>query len=544
MSLFMNLAIGRKLLLAFGLMMVLIVALGVFSLRQIDIVNTSSTVIVTRHLPRMQALHVIDIKLSDFRRRELRWLDASSPADIQKFQERLDKDQQSLQATFADPSKLVADGDTQHLSAKLLDLWQQYLTLHNRMLTLHQQGDKPGAFRILNNDSDPIFIAMKDTVEGLKKLNIANSADASAAGDQEYAQARWLIWSLIGVSLVLVAACAWGLGNMVRVPLQRLLKQAEMVADGNLGATMNMSHYNQDEIGDLARSFHRMQQNLRQLVQEVSAAVEQVSSAAEEVSGISGQSAQGQQRQQGEIGYLATAMNEMSSTVNEVARNTTHAASAARKASEEAELGGAVVRTTQQTIRQVADEVEQVTRVVEELAQDSNRIGVVLDVIRGIAEQTNLLALNAAIEAARAGEQGRGFAVVADEVRTLAQRTQQSTQEINTIIGTLQQRGQNAVQATQQSRQMVEACVEQASQAAHSIDVMAKVVLDIADMNTHIATATEEQNTVTEDLSRNIVNINTASTEIGEGISQTATACHDLSALAHHLRELTHRFRL
>lgn len=544
MTLFMNLAIGRKLLLAFSLMAVLIVALGLFSLHQLDTVNTSSTIIVTRHLPRMQALHVIDIKLSDFRRRELRWLDASNPDDTRKFQERLDKDLQSLQSTFANPDKLVADGDTQNLTTKLFDLWQQYMELHNRMLALHQQGDKAGAFRILNNDSDPIFIAMKDAVDGLKKLNIANSDAASAAGDDIYAQAHWLIWSLIGLALLVVAGCAWGLGNMIRTPLQRLLKQAEAVADGNLGATMNMSHYNQDEIGDLARSFQRMQQNLRQLVHEVSTAVEQVSSAAEEVSSISAQSAQGQQRQQGEISYLATAMNEMSSTVNEVARNTTHAASAARKASDEAESGGEIVRSTQQTIRQVAHEVEQVSQVVDQLAQDSNRIGVVLDVIRGIAEQTNLLALNAAIEAARAGEQGRGFAVVADEVRTLAQRTQQSTQEINTIIGTLQQRGQNAVQATQQSRQMVEVCVDQASQAAHSIEVMARVVMEIADMNTHIATATEEQNTVTEDLSRNIVNINTASTDIGQGISQTATASHDLSALAHHLSELTHRFRL
>ena len=338
--------------------------------------------------------------------------------------------------------------------------------------------------------------------------------------------------------------CAWLLGNQIRKPLQRLLEQAEQVANGDLTSRLDYSRFSHDEIGTLARAFGKMQGNLRALVEEMGRAVSQVSSATEEVSAIAGQSASGQQTQQNDITYLATAMNQMSSTVGEVSRSTTQAASAAQQANREAMAGGQIVQETLKAIQVVANEVQHVTEVVHELEQDSTRIGVVLEVIGSIAEQTNLLALNAAIEAARAGEQGRGFAVVADEVRTLAKRTQQSTQEINSIIATLQKRGQEAVQATQKGQDLVEECVTKAAQAGSSIESIAAAVADISDMNTQIATATEEQSSVAEDLNRNIVNINHVSQEIGEAAVQTATACKDLSALAHHLSELSHRFRI
>ncbi len=544
MSFFLDLPIGKKLLLTFGLMALVVLALGLFSIRQLDAVNMSSTVIVEKHLPRLMNVDSIDVKLSDFRRRQLRMLEKHAAADMQKYAGRLQQDQAAIDQAFDSLQSKGMDEEQRPIISKLASQWQDYAALQQQMNQLVQQGDQQAAATLLNGAGDELFRAIKDNVAQLIEHNQQDAKAASDEGDRLYADAIILIWSLIAASLLLVAFCAWGLGNLIRTPLQRLLQQAEQVANGDLTSQLDYNRFSQDEIGTLARAFGRMQQNLRTLVQELSSAVEQLSSAAEEVSTIAEQSSQGQQRQQSEITYLATAMNEMSSTVNEVARNTTQAATAAQQANHEAVAGGAVVHETLQAIQRVANEVELVTRVVQELDQDSSRIGVVLEVIRGIADQTNLLALNAAIEAARAGEQGRGFAVVADEVRTLAKRTQHSTQEINSIIGTLQQRGKEAVQATQAGQQMVGLCVQRAEQAGHSIETIATAVADISDMNTHIATATEEQNSVAEDLNRNIININTACSELAEGTHQTASACKELNSLAHRLSELARRFRI
>ncbi|MGL5371822.1 MAG: methyl-accepting chemotaxis protein, partial [Plesiomonas shigelloides] len=257
---------------------------------------------------------------------------------------------------------------------------------------------------------------------------------------------------------------------------------------------------------------------------------------------IAEQSSHGMQQQQSEVSQLATAMNEMQSTVQEVSRNTTDAASAAHQASNASDSGSKVVQDAIGSIERVASEIEHSGQVVQQLEQDSASISVVLDVIRNIADQTNLLALNAAIEAARAGEQGRGFAVVADEVRTLAQRTQDSTAEINKIIEVLQSRAAEAGQAMQISRQQMHTSVEQARNAGATIAQINQAVVRISDMNTQIASATEQQNSVTDELNRSIVTIHNASDEVAQGANQTAQACAELSQLAIHLQQVTNRF--
>ncbi|MGL5146721.1 MAG: methyl-accepting chemotaxis protein, partial [Plesiomonas shigelloides] len=288
----------------------------------------------------------------------------------------------------------------------------------------------------------------------------------------------------------------------------------------------------------------QMRLNLHHIITDIATSTSQLSSAAEEVSAVSLQSNSGMQNQQDQLGQLATAMNQMQSTANDMSRNAEEAANAVKNAASEAESGRNIIKATIETIEQVSVDVQQAGQVVHELEQESSRIGVVIDVIRGIADQTNLLALNAAIEAARAGEQGRGFAVVADEVRTLAHRTQESTTEINAIIENLQQKANAAESAMVTSSTRMNEGVMQVQNSGNIINRMSENILLINDMNTQIASATEEQNAVSEGLNINISNINDVSFEIVEGSNQTAKACEDLSALANNLQKLTLQFRI
>ncbi|MGL5758681.1 methyl-accepting chemotaxis protein [Plesiomonas sp.] len=344
------------------------------------------------------------------------------------------------------------------------------------------------------------------------------------------------LFSLFGITL------AWVLSSQLTQQLKQLLTTAHKISNKNLAEPHIDTSRN--EIGMLAREIEQMRLNLHHIIADIALSTSQLSSAAEEVSAVSLQSNGGMQNQQDQLGQLATAMNQMQSTANDMSRNAEEAANAVKNAASEAESGRNIIKATIETIEQVSIDVQQAGQVVHELEQESSRIGVVIDVIRGIADQTNLLALNAAIEAARAGEQGRGFAVVADEVRTLAHRTQESTSEINGIIENLQQKANAAERAMVTSSTRMNNGVTQVQNSGNIINRMSENILLINDMNTQIASATEEQNAVSEGLNININNINDVTIEIVEGSTQTTRACEELSALANNLQKLTQQFSI
>lgn len=298
-----------------------------------------------------------------------------------------------------------------------------------------------------------------------------------------------------------------------------------------------------DELGEMGANFNKMVATIQTVVHQVAAASSQLAAASEEMSAVTNQSQAAVQTQKSETDQAATAMNEMTASMHEVAKNAANAAQAVNDADKEASDSQHVVAGTISSINALAQEVENVSGVIESLATDSESIGTVLDVIKDIAEQTNLLALNAAIEAARAGEQGRGFAVVADEVRTLAQRTQESTDEIQHTIEKLQGRAKEAVTVMVQGRSQAKTSVEQAARANTSLESIVQAVETISDMTTQIASASEEQSAVSEEINRSIVSISEVAGEVATGAKQTDQASHDIAKLAVDLQAMASQFR-
>ncbi|WP_409567084.1 methyl-accepting chemotaxis protein [Pseudomonas sp.] len=288
---------------------------------------------------------------------------------------------------------------------------------------------------------------------------------------------------------------------------------------------------------------YEMTESLRNLIGRIGGGVGQIAAAAEQLSAVTAQTSVGVQKQREETDQVATAMHQMSATVQEVAQNAEQASSAARQADEQARQGDRVVKDAIGQIDSLSAEVEHSAHAIEELNTESGRIGSVLEVIRAVAEQTNLLALNAAIEAARAGEQGRGFAVVADEVRALARRTHDSTEEIEGLIGNLQRVAQKAVEQMQTSRNLTLRTVELAGEAGSALGRITESVSTIEQMNQQIAAASEEQSAVAENISQSVTRVRDIGEQSASGSEQTASASAELARLGVELQGLVARFR-
>jgi methyl-accepting chemotaxis protein len=353
-----------------------------------------------------------------------------------------------------------------------------------------------------------------------------------------------LVGTMLVFGLVLGVAIAWGIMKIIVAPLQTALDAMADIVGGEGDLTRRLDDSNKDEIGKLAHGFNMFASMVHHIIKEITGYTEQVNKSADRLTVITEETSRGADRQQLQTDEVVAAVNELAATGQEVASNTTAAADAAQHADDASAEGRAVVGKTIDAIDALANEVVRASEVINRLEADSEAIGGVLDVIRGIAEQTNLLALNAAIEAARAGEQGRGFAVVADEVRTLASRTQESTSEIQTMIERLQTGSQEAVQVMAKSKKDADATVEQAAHAGTSLQTITDAVAVINDMNVQIATAAEEQNAVAENINQSVVSISEITEQTAAGAQQTASASNELNDLAEHLSGLVRQFKV
>ena len=360
--------------------------------------------------------------------------------------------------------------------------------------------------------------------------------------DAESAQARTLqlISTLLALLVGVIAAVI--ITRQITGPLRDTLAVVERIASGDLSQDVKVTR--RDELGVLQQGIARMGVTLRDLISGIRDGVTQIASAAEELSAVTEQTSAGANSQKVETDQVATAMHEMAATVQEVARNAEQASHAATGADEQARAGDRVVGEAIGQIERLAQDMHRSTEAMSLLQQESQKIGSVMDVIKSVAEQTNLLALNAAIEAARAGEAGRGFAVVADEVRGLAQRTQKSTEEIEELIAGLQQGTQQVASAMQGSRTLTDSSVELARKAGASLESITSTVSGIQSMNQQIAAAAEQQSAVAEEISRSILNVRDVSEQTAAASNETAASSVELARLGGQLQTLVSQFRV
>jgi methyl-accepting chemotaxis protein len=389
---------------------------------------------------------------------------------------------------------------------------------------------------------NPVMAEMKGTIDSLINLQEEEAAAFFTETDEAYHTMTTLVVVSLSAGAIISLVLAYLTINTITQGVSQIELTAKKLAEGDLAARVD--YRNKDELGHISNAFNKMADKFHDAINEVKDSVTQLASAAEETSTVTTQTNQGINQQLTETSQVATAMNEMSATVQEVARNAVEAAEAAREADSTFHQGKQVIDKVIEAIGELAKEVDEAASVIQKLEAESMNIGSVLDVIKSIAEQTNLLALNAAIEAARAGEQGRGFAVVADEVRTLAGRTQESTQEIEEMISNLQSGANNAVKVMAEGKEMTQVGVDQAAAAGEALQTINAAVEQITGMNTQIASAAEEQSSVTEEINRSIVSINEVAEQSATGAQQTAQASDDLARLAEQLKGLVGRFKV
>ncbi len=396
------------------------------------------------------------------------------------------------------------------------------------------------AIRKLLEHTNPLFKAAHEEVEKLREYELDRARQDYAQQSERNAFVLKFSVGLIVLAIVLLSGLAFVTIRGIGEAVGKLRKSSSAMAAGDL--TVRCGYDSKDELGQVAKAFDAMGEGFREVIHEMSNATVQLAAAAEQTSVITDETSTRLHTQQSDTEQVATAMNEMTSTVQDVARTAASADEAASQADIKACEGRSVAAQALSATEDLANEVHHAAGVIRQLETESDNIGTVLDVIRGIAEQTNLLALNAAIEAARAGEQGRGFAVVADEVRTLAGRTQESTQEIQQMIEGLQQGSKDAAQAMEQGRNKAQNSLERVRRADQTLEDIGQAVSQIKSMNAQIATAAEEQGSVAEEINRNVVSIRDLSAQSSEGASQTAVANAELASLSANLQTIAKRF--
>jgi len=526
--------------LGFGVLALMVFALGAFALLQMANMRAQSDEVDNNWLPSVMAVGEMSQDMLRLRALTMRLLLNRDPQALAQNVAKLNDLRGVLSEAQQRYDVLIVLPEERKLFDRFKVAEHKYLEFQAQVMQLSAQNRVEEAAAILNGEMSPLADDMAVTLKELVELNKHNANLATEAAHLVFINSRVWVGVMIGITALITIGLALLLTRSIVLPLAQSLGVAEVVAGGDLTGDISIS--GKDEPARLLQALKSMQHNLRDTIRQISESSSQLASASEELSCVTEDATRGLHQQSLEIEQAATAVNQMTAAVEEVASNAVATSEASRESDRIAQHGREQVNQTVTSIQSLADDVTSNATQVEDLAQKVHGISKVLDVIRSIAEQTNLLALNAAIEAARAGDAGRGFAVVADEVRALAHRTQQSTQEIEQMIGGIQQGTDSAVSSMQQSSVRANSTLELAKAAGLALEEIASAFTLINERNLVIASASEEQAAVAREVDRNLMNIRDLAMQTSAGANQTSAASQELSRLAVDLNNMVARF--
>ncbi len=539
MTWFTNLKIAKKLGLGFGLVLALMAALGILAIVELASLNNSTVQLGTNWMPSIRHVGELRFDSAKFRRYELNYIITSDKA---KAEAKLDETAGLIAEDERKYELEISSDEERKLYEGYKAAWDKYLANQKQVLELSRQNKTEEATKLSVNASLDAFNAADKYLADDVELNNRGGENETKLGAEVYSAGRYWVIGLLTVATLLGIIVATAIARSISAAASKMLTMIEELANNNLAiADMETT---EDEIGQAGLALNKMKNNLREMMHSIAATAQHVASASEELSSSATLQAQGAETQNNQTTQVATAMQEMSSTVLQVSENSNKAAEASRQAAETAREGGSIVDETLNKMRVISDSVSGTAKKMEELGKSSDQIGRIAGVIDDIADQTNLLALNAAIEAARAGEQGRGFAVVADEVRKLAERTTTATKEIAQMIKNIQDETKTAVVAMEAGTKQVEDGVQSTSRAGDSLKQIIHMSEQVGEMITHIATAATQQSSASEEINNNMEQISKLVKESADGAQQSAKACQDLSGLALDLQTMVGKFNL
>ncbi|WP_295478999.1 methyl-accepting chemotaxis protein [uncultured Pseudomonas sp.] len=535
--------ITQRLVLCLGFSSLLTVALGAFCLLQMQQIRDQGEAVQGGALPSIAMADALAIALGKLRAESVRLIaNADDPSAVINSKINVEQLRNEVNKTFDDYlNHATAEAERDSVKA-LQDAYKAFMPALHEQMTLIEKGSLDQA-RLLANTTLSIQGDLMDMqVQLLRELNRQSAATAVQSADERYTQTRVIALGAIGAVLLLSLLLAWRLSVSIIQPMRHALHIANTIAAGDL--TEHDVPAGKDEPAQLLQTLERMRGNLHGTIDQIHAAAVQLSNAVQEMTSIAEVSATNLKLQNSEIEQAAVAINQMSQAAEEVAGNASNTVSESQASSHAALQGQERLSATIGSIRHLTDNVLDSSHQAEGLAEQTQNINSILDVIRSIANQTNLLALNAAIEAARAGEAGRGFAVVADEVRSLAQRTSDSTSEIEELISGVQKSTQQTAQSLRHTASQASQTLEQAAATGEALTMIISSTTTINGRNLQIASAAEQQAQVAHEVDRNLNSIRDLSTQTASGAQQASMASNELSLLANDLNSMVRRFVL